>query len=46
VRSQSGAGTASLFSSATYGVRTSRRARLLPPAKPVLVGLAITRTSG
>ena len=46
LRSQSGSGTASLLSSTTYGVETVRRARLLPPAKPVFTGLAITRTSG
>ena len=45
-RSQSGSGRASLLIRATNGVATSRRATLLPPAKPSLLGLAIARTQG
>src|SRR6266511_2268793 len=45
-RSQPGSGMASLLSSTAYSVSTARSARLLPPANPVLVGLAITSTHG
>jgi hypothetical protein len=44
--SQSGAGRASLLSSATKGVWSWRKATLLPPAKPSLRGLRSTRTHG
>ena len=44
--SHSGSGRASLLSSTAYGVDTSRRARLQPPAKPWLSRLGSTRTHG
>jgi hypothetical protein len=45
-RSQSGSGRASLLMRAANGVATSRRATLLPPANPSLLGLAMARTQG